>query len=266
MELRQAFDPLRALGSSWRLIARAPLTLLVGGVLLFLTDSGPQHGGVHFEGGEIHWLGAALAGTVLLACCCVGLVLWVVNCLLHAGYAGAVRRVMFTGEERFSDLIGGTSLWGAMILARLLKIVANVFTLLPLVFIVGGPIVLGHLGDLEPLGIVVGILLGLAYLPIWIYLALGLALVEPAVALEGKDPVEALRRSWQIARGNRIQLLIYFVVCWIVAFLGLLCCFIGVLFTSTWTAIARYESYVRFALATPEGGAWIDRPQVPSPR
>ena len=148
-----------------------------------------------------------------------------------------------------------------MLLARFLKALVGACALLPIGVIAGGPIVLGELLGQEELGILAGVLLGLLYVPIWIYILLGLVLVEAAVALEAKDPVQALQRSWQIASGNRIQLLLFWVVTYVVGFSGVCLCCVGVLFTGAWTSVALVESYARFALPAPEGGWWIDRAQ-----
>ena len=266
MEFRRAFDPVRALGSAWRLILRAPLTLIAGGVFIALTGGGFQNFSFSFEDERLHWFGALAVGSIMAVACCFGLILWTINSFLRVGLARATLRVMATGTESFSDLLEGRELWVPMLLARFLKALLGTAALLPLGVIAGGPIVLGGLLDLEEVGILVGILLGLLYVPIWIYIALGLVLVESAVALEAKDPIGAIQRSWQIASGNRVQLLLYFVVSYVVAFSGVCLCCIGVLFTSALTSIAWTESYSRFALPAPEGGWWIDGPQVPSPR
>lgn len=261
MDFRQAFDPVRALGSAWRLILHAPLTLIAGGAFIALTGGGIHNFGFSFEDERLHWYGLLAVGSIVLVACCFGLILWTINSFLHVGLARATLRVMATGTESFADLIEGRELWVPMLLARFLKAMVGGFAVLPLGVIAGGPIVLGSLLDLEELGILAGILLGLLYVPIWIYIVLGLVLVEEAVALEGKDPIQAIQRSWQIASGNRIQLLLYCIVSYVVAFSGVCLCCIGVLFTSAWTSVAWIESYARFALPAPGAGWWIDRPQ-----
>ena len=205
--------------------------------------------------------GALAAGSIVLVACCFGLILWTINSFLRVGLARATLRVMATGTESFADLLEGRELWMPMLLARFLKALVGACALLPIGVIAGGPIVLGELLGQEELGILAGVLLGLLYVPIWIYILLGLVLVEAAVALEAKDPVQALQRSWQIASGNRIQLLLFWVVTYVVGFSGVCLCCVGVLFTGAWTSVALVESYARFALPAPEGGWWIDRAQ-----
>ena len=82
---------------------RAPLTLIVGGILLVLTE-GEGASGLHFSDEDWDDPEALTAGLLSLVCCCVGFGFWILNCLLQVGFAGATQRVMVTGEERFSDL------------------------------------------------------------------------------------------------------------------------------------------------------------------
>ncbi len=258
MEFRQAYDPVRALGGAWRLVARAPLTMIVGAVLVFLTDpQTPQ--GVQFENGHPSWWGALLVGGVAVSCCCVSILVWLFSCLLYVGLAGAVQRVLTTGEERFSDLFQPRGLFGEMVLARLVKVVLLVATFLPTLVIGGGPVALGYWLELEWLGWLIGSFFALAYLPIFVYILLGLLLVEEAVAFESRQPFDALKRSWDLAAANRMQLLWFGVVNLAVSLAGLLCLCFGVLVTAPWARLAWFESYARFVLPAPEGGFPIDR-------
>ena len=45
MEFNEAYDPIRALKSSWQLLKQAPLPLIVGGVVLVITGGGGGGGG-----------------------------------------------------------------------------------------------------------------------------------------------------------------------------------------------------------------------------
>ena len=49
MDFGRAYDPLRALGVAARLLARAPLTLVVGGALVVLTDVDSRQGKLSME-------------------------------------------------------------------------------------------------------------------------------------------------------------------------------------------------------------------------
>src|SRR5262245_45991359 len=113
MDFRQAYDPIRSLGGAWQLVAKAPLTLIIGSVLLFLTGM-PE--GLHIEGERLHWFGLLLVGPVVAAGCCLGFLIWLANCAAHLGVASAVRRVAASGEERLSDLLDMRGLFGVLVL------------------------------------------------------------------------------------------------------------------------------------------------------
>jgi len=241
---------------------RAPLTLILGGILLALTE-GEGFSGVHYSGEDWDDPEALTAGALGLVCCCIGFGIWVLNCLLQVGFAGATQRVMVTGEERFSDLFQERGLWFSMVLARLLKTVLLVAATLPFLFMIGGPLLLAEALDVETLGAVAAVFFGVAYIPIWFFVILGLVLVEQAVAVESLAPVAALQRSWEVAKGNRLSLFVFLVVTAIVELAGLLACCIGVLFTAAWSYTAWYEAYIRFALKTPPEGMWVDTRDQP---
>lgn len=243
---------------------RAPLTLIVGGILLSLTE-GDSYSGVHYSGEDWDDPEALAAGAVGLLCCCIGLGIWVLNCLMQVGFAGATQRVMVTGEERFSDLFRERGLWLSMVLARILKFALIVAATLPFLFMIGGPLLLADALDSEGLGAIAAVFFGLAYFPIWFFVFLGLVLVEQAVAVESLAPVAALQRSWEVAKGNRFSLLVFLIVTFLVQLAGLLACCVGVLFTAAWSYTAWYEAYIRFALPAPAEGMWSDTPDPLAP-
>ncbi len=243
------------------MIRHAPLTVLVGALLLVATGGENQFLGSFTPSRlSVEWLPSvrdvvwAFSGWGF----CLGLVAFVVNGLLQIGFAGAAQRVMVTGEERFRDLFQDRGLWLHILVARFLTTLIVALAALPFVVLFHGPILAASVVDLDAIGWVAGVVFSLAYAPIFVYLLLGFALVAPVVAVEGKRPVDALQRSWELADGHRIQLLIYFGVLAIVGLSGVLLCGVGLLFTLPWSETARFESYLRFALPEVEGGAWVD--------
>ena len=97
MDFCLAFEPIRALGVALRLLGRAPLTLLLGGLFLFLSDPESQF---KISGDREHFSAAEFLALAWLSLtvCGIGFVLFLVNSLLLVGYAGAVQRVMVSGE------------------------------------------------------------------------------------------------------------------------------------------------------------------------
>lgn len=241
MHFRVAYDPWRALGGAWKLVPRAPTTLVVGALLLFLLEGAAL--GFSFDEGSLS--SGVLVPPFAAGCCCLGLLLWLASCLLSIGLASAVESAARGERERFTCLFEPRERFLAMVLARLGKWLAWLVASLPFVVMIGGPIAVGGALDLEVLGGVVGVLGGLAYLPLWFYLVLGLTLVEEAVAFEGRDPVAAFRRSFELARGNRLQLLMYVLVMLVVHLGGFCLCLVGIFLTGPWTRLAWYESFQR---------------------
>lgn len=247
MHFRDAYDPFRALGGAWNLVPRAPTTLVVGALLLFLVENASL--GFSFDEGSL--LSSALLPPFAAGCCCLGLLFWLAGCQLLIGLASAVQAAARGERERFALLFEPRERFLAMLLARLGKWLAWLVASLPFGVMIGGPIAVGEALDLEGLGIAIGVLGGLAYLPLWVYLVLGLLLVEEAVAFEGRDPVAAFRRSFELARGHRLQLLLYALVMLVLSLGGFCLCLIGIFLTGPWTRLAWHESFQRLGESEP---------------
>lgn len=243
MPFRQAYDPFRALGGAWQLVTRAPATLIVGALLLCLCDHWGL--GLRFEDGHPAFL--LWAAPLFTLCCLAFLGLWVLSCVLTLGLAQGVRRAARGEPERLGVLFETSGRLFDLLLASLLRGLAWLAVALPCGVLVAGPIALGAAFDLEALGLVLGILGGLAYLPLAVWLWLGLVLVPEAVAFEGRAPLAAFRRSFELARGNRLQLLFQALVLWLLSVGGFCLCFVGVFLTAPWARLAWFESFYRLS-------------------
>jgi len=250
MDFSRAYSISRALSNAWKLLFAAPIALLVGGALLLLLDN---HG-VGFSGNRWKidvnsrdievWL-APLASIIAVFGCLLALFFFLATSWLQVGYANAVEETARTGEDRIATVFDARNRWLSMALTRLVRIVLLGLALVPIVPIVLLGVVLHEGLELpEELAAVVAVAGVLCYLPVWIYVALGLALIVPAVALEGLDPFAAITRSWTLVRGNRMWLLLYGVVLVFVELSGLLLCCIGMFFTATLARIAWTDSYL----------------------
>lgn len=247
MHFREAYDPFRALGGAWNLVPRAPATLILGALLLCLVD---QWGlGFHFEEGHLAF--GWLVGPWMALCCLAAVALWAFSCLLTLGMAEAVRRAARGEPERIGVLLEPRGRFFDLLLASLLRGLASLAASGPFGVIVFGPIVLGAALDLRELGILLGVLGGLAYLPLWLWLLLGLAFVPEAVAFEGRAPLEAMRRSFELARGRRLRIFYYGLVLRVLAAGGLCLCFVGVFLTAPWARLAWFESFQRLGEEAP---------------
>ena len=247
MSFAEAYDPFRALGEAWQMLRKAPLGLLIGGLLLLFTDDGGSVGfgnfseDTNFEAWEV-----ALIALVVGAVCAFGLALFLFNCWMRLGFASTLEKQFEGRPVDVGDLFQGRGSFMAMVLARLLKLLIFVVAALPAVAIV----LLAGLADSKldlnevSLGIAAALAL-LAYVPVLIYVGIGICLVSEAVAIERMQPMEALSRSWSLARGQRMRLLLYGVVMWILTVSGLCLCCVGILGTFTWAETAKIESYLQ---------------------
>lgn len=266
MSFAHAYDPIRALQSGWRLIGRAPLPLLVGGVLLVFTG-GVRLGGTRVL--EVHEVDFGVAALLQALLCCgfgFGLVAFLANCWLSIGFANAVEEAARTGNGDLATIFEPKGRMVSMVLARILVFLAQLAAAVPFAILGIGAVVsieeLRWADELVGLGTVFGVLL---YLPVFVYVCMGLALVAPAVALEGREPSDAVRRSWELARGNRLRLFVYFLVMTVVALIGFCLCCVGVFFTATLANVAQFESFLRATRGDETTGWWVERGDAPPP-
>src|SRR5262245_49210776 len=112
MEFNQAYDPFRALQTSWQLIKKAPLPLLVGGGVLVITGGGgggPGNIGNSFEGKDnADWEAMApfIIGMAGLFCC-LAIAFFVVSSWVRIGFANAVEEVLRTGDSDVGKVFDG---------------------------------------------------------------------------------------------------------------------------------------------------------------
>jgi hypothetical protein len=263
VEFARAYNPLRALVSAARLVRRSPLTLLAGGTALFFLDVGYSVvlavDWDFFERLRVFWivLFVLLAIGALLVC----LALWVFECLLGVGFAGAVERALTRGEEDIGDLLRGRGRWVAMVVARLAMYAIHVAVLLPGVLLGTGAYLAGNALQRDGwLGPGLATLVGVVWLVPLVYVLLGLVLTPQAVALEGLGPAQALARAWSLARGQRWRLLVYYLVFVIATSLGFFACCVGVFVTASLAYTALNESYLRLIRSEAEQEAWAVKP------
>jgi hypothetical protein len=84
----------------------------------------------------------------------------------------------------------------------------------------------------------------LAWLAGFFYVALGLLLVNPIVALEQRSATGSIARSWQLARANRMQLLWFALFQWGLTLAGACACCVGQFLTGPLALTMRFEAYV----------------------
>lgn len=266
LPFREAFSIERSLRHGWRSLLRCFPILFVGGCLKACTDGGGGSGG-NWDGGDSgssdamqRWIDgwgqpgswamdldpAALLGSAGLPdvgeWVLIGVMLAVVTVVIVAllafrawlipGYLRLHREILQTGEGRWETLFSGADRFVAMFVWQLLGVVVGLGTLALAGALPAGVMTWG-ITQHEPLVVGAGVaLLGLVTLPIVAYVSLGLLFGDAAVALDELGAVDALARSWSLASGNRIWLLIFALVTWIVQVLvtipGLCFCCVGI--------------------------------------
>ena len=258
MDFKDAFDPVRAIRHGVECLKREPVPVLVGGFLMFVlnacqgqgnqfpSSSGespwgngedPFGGGNPFEGMDEAMMAAmlALAGVA----CCIGIAVFLIKSFIEPGTYRVGERITVDGSAGLDTLFSGKDVWLSMMGYKLLTAVISVGVFA--VFALPGGLVIAlaivkdqHDPSIPLIAAGVALLLLLA-LPALIYVALGLQLGSYAVSLDRVGTLEALDRSWTLARGNRLRLFWFNFVAGLVAiaaaFVGMLACCVGMIVT-----------------------------------
>ncbi len=279
--LREALDITERLTSGFRALKVAPWPLLLGAFVMQCTEGGSGgsgnysgtddgDGGDSWESydwerlgaraGDLDWLDPAnmmggLGGAELGVIAAVVLLLVVVGLLcggamlafrswVHGGYLRLHREVLCTGTGSCETHIGAKDVFLSMIGFKLLWGLIYTGTLM-LALLPGGVLLgFGVFTDLDALMAVgVGLMVLLA-IPVALYVTLGLVFGELAVALDGARAVEAVERSWDLARGNRGWLFVYLCVTGLFTLVGIcLFCF-GIVVTRAIADTGFTEAYL----------------------
>ena len=275
-DLSYAFQPTRNLAHGWEALKRQPIGLLLGAFLMTITDGGGggsggsnsgsgtreplwdsnQWGQNHIQAasdwgqgllGQADMGGAEMAVVAMIAGCVLGCLLLVAlfRCWLEPGYIRLQREVLADGAGKIGTLFSGTDAFVRMLLWKLLSFVIGlgtaVVSLLP-----GGAVAgVGWFVLDDQTFLWVGVVLGaLLLLPAAFYVGIGLSLGAHAVSLDDLGAMDALERSWGLARGNRLTLFVFYLVTAIVWFLGVCLCCVGIVGTRVMRDVATTEGYL----------------------
>jgi hypothetical protein len=217
--------------------------------------------------------GAAIFGMI---CCALvaGLLMFALKSFVQPGWYRLHEECLRTGGGEFSTLFSGQDLFLKMLLWNLLKGVivfsATLVCLVPAAGLGVAAVALESVG----LGVVAGVV-GLSLLcGVTVYLQPGLAFGGEAITFDGLSVMDALARSWDLARGNRIQMIIFFVVLGLVnaaAWVAGMClCCVGMFVTGPLarggTDLAATEAYLILTRGPEIADDWaLLRPPVPGP-
>lgn len=267
MNSRKALQPVRCLGSAWGLTKQSPAALWLAGLLIMvvgsmstvldllgmspaLVDLGVRpvvQLGLFSDVIYIYWMGvnsvvAVVAGLALA---------W-----LRLGYYRGVRAAMRRDSVEFGDMFETAGRWWSFCFTSLLSAGLLLLASVPpfLVDFLGHMI--GGTREEEMIAVLIGQLL---YLPVWLYLVLGLTWMMQACALEELGPVASLKRSWQLARGKRWPILRLAVFTVVFGLLGFFACLVGMIPVIILVEIMWVESFVQI---TERPGTSTDEPSV----
>ena len=260
MNFGTAYDPFRALQGSWGLLKRAPATVLIGGVLLGFTDGGCSGGNLYVSDGGASFSGAEVVVIVALAAIvlAISVAFWLFACLLKVGFPTAIEKVLQSGREDVGAIFQADGRWATMVVASLLQILAIFAATVPMLALVAIAAVVGGGMNLEGGALVIASVGVIVWLPCFFYVVLGLSLVPQAVALERMDAIGALERSWTLVKGNRLRLLLFYVVTGVFSLLGFLACCVGVFLTSALAYAANAEAYLRLVRSQETQANWVE--------
>ena len=260
MNFSQAFNPLRSFKSVFETMNLRPAHLWGGGILLFFLEGAMQASLQSSSSlGEI--FGEKMLILFVCGGCIVGLGIWLASIWLSAGLSLNFRSVMRTGEVTTGGIFDPQGLFLPLLLTRLLVALASVLVVLPIIVIFGVWLSLVIPGSTSgasgPRVVIILVGVGVALVTVFVslYVGLGLMLSEGAVLFEGHRPVEAVKRSWALAKGNRLQLFLFVLVSIIFTLCGILLCCVGVLATATITRFALLEGFLQLAETQDESSA-----------
>ena len=296
LQVSEAFEVSRAVSHGWAGVKRQPVGLLLGSLLLTLTEGGS--GGSNPMGGKYDWgdggsssdhksiamptdlwsdklraaigdvfdlhtatgIAALVAGITCLLLCVAAVVLF--RCWIEAGYLRTHRDLVVTGQADVGTLFSGAPDLFRLLFWKLLSGVVGLgvlaVALVPALAAAG--VAYGLDVEKNTILIVAGILAFLFAVPTMIYVGIGLAFGDRAVVIDGLGPAEALDRSWSLAKGNRIQLFVFLFMTTLFRLAGLLLCCIGVVLTRAIVDVGTTEAYM---LATQSNSdAWV-LPKLP---
>jgi uncharacterized membrane protein len=255
MNFSQAFNPLRSLKSVFETMKLQPAQLWGGGILLVVLEGGVQSS-LQVTEPVTMALGPEMGMILFCGACVVSIGFFLASIWLAAGLFLNFRSVLQTGDQTSGGIFDHQGKFLPLLLTRLLVGLVSVIALLPVVIVFGllafafagvGMIDPGTIDSMPGVVIAVSILMLLAILAVSIYVGMGVALSEAVLLFEGHDPVAAVKRSWALAEGNRLQLLLFSIVNFLFTLSGLLLCCVGVFATATIARYAFLEAFLQLS-------------------
>lgn len=248
MTFEEAFNPIRALKSTFETMNLQPAHLWGGGILLLFVEQIPGIG-FQFVQPVGNSLGEGAMGFLFCGTCVAGLGFFLLATWLMSGLFLNLRSVLQTGEPTEGGIFDHQDKFLPLLLTRLLVLICVLILLIPGLIMMGFFIfacaaLVGQF-DSPVLAIVVMIFGFIVSYAVMIFCASGIMLAESIVIFEDLTPMEAVKRSWSLVGVDRWMFFKFIVVNVIFAMLGLLCC-IGFIATGAIARLATAEAYLQF--------------------
>ena len=259
MNFSQAFNPFRSLKSVFETMNLQPAHLWGGGILLFFLEQGVQGS---LQGSDLIGLGEQMVALLVCVGCVLALGLFFASIWLAAGLFLNFRSVAQTGEVSSGGIFDHQGKFLPLFLTRLLVGLASILAVLPLGILIGLVIFIGvsaeamdggAMGAPSGLFVAIAFLMALVGVFVSIYVGMGLVLSEAALLYEDREPVDAVKRSWTMAKGNRLRLFAFVLVNVLFTLAGLFLCCVGVIATGTIARFAIFEAFLQLSETPGEG-------------
>jgi hypothetical protein len=278
-----AFDAVAGIRSGMDGFRRAWPILFVGGCIKGCTEGGAtgnpggatQLGDAGSGGAMPRWdwdprtlgITAAVAVVVVVLIVVVVAVVYALRAWFIPGWLRVHEQVLRTGATDWSVLFSGADRFVPMLVWSLLRSFIGVGALmLPAVpgLALAYWAYANHQSALGLFGVALAVLLAV---PVGVYVGLGLVFGEYLVVFDQRSAVDALEESWAMARGQRLQIVVFGVTLWFARMIATLAGFcllcVGSLVTSPIAlAIHDYAWTRAFLLLTrprEETDAWLER-------
>jgi len=273
----KALDPTRSFEVAWRLLKQAPVTVLLGGLILFFLEGGGS-GGVNLisrgrdlgewgrTGSDMRRVLEELRPFLLILIpiiTCVSVAFFALSSWIEVGFARAVEFTLRTGRDDIAKVFSGGDRLGAMLLARFLCGLIHVAAALPILAIVLAALLIADRGGHGWLWVFSGVGILLLFAVVNIYLAIGFFFVKPIVAFESCSSTEAISRSWKMAEGRRLRILWFFIFQVFLGIAGLCLCCVGLLLTTPLSNVMRFEVYLALTRGEQFPQWWIGSGKFP---
>lgn len=271
MKFSEAFNPIRAFKSTFKTMGKNPGPLWGGAILLmvleilyfcgwgaanwvvqtniltsvnpfFWTQTYPGPIGIELK----DWFQASQAlligGGII-----IGLIFFFASARVIPGLMHRLRDAIQTGSSGDEGIFADQGLFGTVVKLRFLVIVIGIMLGIPLFLSALAEAQINSDGnpDRSLFGLALKSGITLVWFVPYVYILLGISLTEQAVVYEGLQPVDALKRSWDLVQGNRWRFLLYQLFIMALVLVGYIMCCVGVFGTGALARMMNAEAFLQ---------------------